>query len=235
MRHWLGILGAAALAAGVGGTVTGCGSSTRAPGTDAGSKLLTGGAIGAGGLLGSGGTTGMGGATGSGLVGTGGGTGGLSAGGAGGIPLGGSGGTTAKDASTDGAQDAPGIDGNQTVVYRGCGFGNLATLSRFDKQAGTCVTLVLDSLEGAADAGFDMTVSQNWSVTAICLYPASLLLVCGTYTCRGLEASSASGNVTVNSSSTIDIDAVAKFPSSDAGPVQSIEMKASAVYYGNPC
>jgi hypothetical protein len=52
----------------------------------------------------------------------------------------------------------------------------------------------------------------------------------------GFAASSATGSVTVNrSSSTIDIDAVVAFPSSDAGPAQSVEMKAQGVPFMLNC
>ena len=50
------------------------------------------------------------------------------------------------------------------------------------------------------------------------------------------SATSASGSVTIhNSPYTLDIDAVLNFPASDAGPAQSIEMKAQGVDLNHGC
>jgi hypothetical protein len=49
-------------------------------------------------------------------------------------------------------------------------------------------------------------------------------------------ADSASGSVTINSSSaTIDVDAVLYFPATDAGAARSVELKAQAVDIKHGC
>jgi hypothetical protein len=200
--------------------------------------LVGSGGTGTGGVIGSGGS-GTGGVVGSGGSGTAGtpvgGTGGSMGGGAGGT-----GGTTAKDASADVTQDSPGFDGNQTVIYSGCGYGGdieRAVVAKFDARAGVCVTLVLESPHAAPDASFGMTISQNWGVAALKLW-ASSTNDCATRNppSGAVGASSASGSVTVNrSAGTIDIDAVFDFPASDAGPRQSVELKAQGVDFMHNC
>jgi hypothetical protein len=172
--------------------------------------------------------------------GRGGGGDGMAAGGAGGetegrggaTSAGGAGGTTAMDAGVDGVQGP--------VTYSGCGYGGdieRAVVARFDAQAGTCVTLVLESPHRAPDAGLGMTISTNWGVAALVQWPSSIN-DCATRNppASALRVSSASGNVTVNrSSGTIDIDAVFEFPVTDWGAAQSVEMKAQGVDYMQNC
>jgi hypothetical protein len=52
----------------------------------------------------------------------------------------------------------------------------------------------------------------------------------------GVSATSASGTVSVVSESqAIDVDAVLNFPSSDAGPAMTVEMKANGVTINHSC
>lgn len=246
---------------GVGGA-TGTGGATGVSGAGTGGApggrggAVTGGGLGTGGKLGSGGyvyvpagVIGVGGYAPGGYVPAGvPGTGGKAVGGvtgtrAGGSAAGGSGGTggaTAKDASADGASDGAGVDGGAAVVYSGCGYGGgieRAVIARFDARAQVCVTLVLESPHKAPDASFGMTISPNWGVAAIVLWP-STNADCATRNPPrdGRGAASATGNVTVNRApGTIDIDAVFDFSSSDAGAAQSVEMKAQGVSFMPNC
>lgn len=235
---WLGSGGAITTggAPGTGGAMTG---STTGLGTGGrGGTTGSGGAATDGGP-GPGGRVGTGGYGFAGVLGTGGGPAGRT-GGTGGTATGGSDGGAARDASADGEKDGPGNDGDAAVVYSGCGYGggiDRAVVARFDARAGVCVTLVLESPHSAPDASFGMTISPYWGVAAIFLWP-SATADCATRNpiAGALGASSASGSVTVDRvSGTIDIEAVFDFPSSDAGPAQSVEMKAQAVDFMHNC
>jgi hypothetical protein len=176
----------------------------------------------------------------SGLGGRGGGGNSMAAGGAvggtggrgGATSAGGAGGTMAMDAGVDSVQGP--------VTYSGCGYGGdveRAVVARFDAQAGTCVTLVLESPHRAPDASLGMTISDNWGVAALVQWPSSIN-DCATRNppASALGVSSASGSVTVNrSSGTIDIDAEFEFPVTDWGAAQSVEMKAQGVDYMHNC
>jgi hypothetical protein len=101
-------------------------------------------------------------------------------------------------------------------------------LAKFDPQTGLCVALVLASPSGARDAGFGLSLTSSWGVQSATLWP-STAGDCVQWVRVSVVASatSASSSVTIhNSPNTLDIDAVLNFPASDAGPAQSIEMKA---------
>jgi hypothetical protein len=251
------------VAFGTGGAIGTGGLPGAGGASELGGRVGEGGGLGSGGA-GAGGLMGMGGAKSGGTMGTGGklgaggyvyvpagviGTGGKPAGGvtgtrAGGSAAGGSGGgtggATARDASADGASDGAGVDGGAAIVYSGCGYGGgieRAVIARFDARAQVCVTLVLESPHNAPDASFGMTISPNWGVAALVLWPASSADCATRNPPRdGRGASSASGNVTVDRTpGTIDIDAVFEFPATDGGAAQSVEMKAQGVDYMRNC
>jgi hypothetical protein len=132
-------------------------------------------------------------------------------------------------------------DGGQPSIYSGCiyiGGINRAVVAKFDPQTSICVALLLTQ-PNHADAGLGMTIAESWGLEGTGMWtsptPDCTHLTSAPITMR---ATSASGNVSVNYSSTaptIDIDAVLSFPASDAGPAQSVELKAQGVDINHGC
>jgi hypothetical protein len=224
--------GSGGVASGTGGRNAG-GSATGGA-TTVGSGGAT--TVGSGGAR-TGGSVGVGGGGRGGVLGSGGsGAGGIASGGASGPATGGAGG--GKDAGADAAGGAPGIDGAGTAVYSGCwNIGGItrACVAKFDPQLGACALIELFQ-PGSGDAGVGLTVSGlGWGVGGIYLWwsPTNDCLRMGR---AGVNATSASGTVTVVSASqAIDVDAVLNFPSSDAGPAMTVEMKATGVTINHSC
>jgi hypothetical protein len=218
---------------GTGGRGTGGVTTSGTGGRNTGGAQTGGGGTSAGG---SGGTR-TGGASGSGGSVTGGmlGSGGLGMGGT----LG-SGGTTTRDAGTAATGGTGGLDAGQAATYSGCTYiGGIdrAGVAKFDPQTGLCVALVLASPSGAPDAGFGLSFTPNWGVQSATLWPSTAGDCANWVRVSGVaSATSASGSVAIhNSPYTLDIDAVLNFPASDAGPAQSIEMKAQGVDLNHGC
>jgi hypothetical protein len=82
-----------------------------------------------------------------------------------------------------------------------------------------------------------LTLSANWGVEDTALWPSTTADCAVRTTAKGaVAATSAAGSVTVSySPATLDIDAVLSFPPSDAGPAQSVELKAEGVDINHGC
>jgi hypothetical protein len=250
MRGWIGWLWIMVLAGGTVSVYGGCESSgdarREAGASDAPSPdvpLSTGGVSGAGGAIGGG--TNSTAAGGAGTAGITSGTGGRNKGGAaagidgatGDGP--GSGGAMATDAGATGG--ASGFDAVPASTYSGCmyiGGIDRAIVAKFDPQAGLCVALVLSEPAFGPDAGFGLTITKGWGVEYAGLWPSTTADCAQRFVPMDASsaADSASGSVTINSSSaTIDVDAVLYFPATDAGAARSVELKAQAVDIKHGC
>lgn len=151
----------------------------------------------------------------------------------------GAGGTLATDAGATGG--ASGFDAEPASTYSGCMYiGDIdrAVVAKFDPHAGFCVALVLSEPAFGPNGGFGLTITKGWGVEDASLWPstsgecAQRLAPLGSSS----AADSASGNVSINSSSaTIDVDAVLYFPATDAGAARSIELKAQGVDIKHGC
>lgn len=218
---------------GTSGRGTGGATTSGTGGRNTGGAQTGGGGTSAGGSGGTrtGGTPGSGGSATGGMLGS----GGL---GTGGTP--GSGGTTTRDAGAAATGGTGGLDAGQAATYSGCtyiGGFDRAGVAKFDPQTGRCVALVLASPSGAPDAGFGLSLTPSWGVQSATLWPSTADDCAQWVKVSGVaSATSASGSVTIhNSPYTLDIDAVLNFPASDAGPAQSIEMKAQGVALNHGC
>ena len=230
--------------AGAGGTSSTAVGGTGGSGTGGATMSGTGGRNPGGAQTGGAGTSagGSGGTRTGGTQGSGGsGTGGMSgSGGSGSGGTLGSGGTTTRDAGTAATGGTGGLDAGQAATYSGCTYiGGIdrAGVAKFDPQTGLCVALVLASPSGAPDAGFGLSLTPSWGVQSATLWPSTAGDCANWVRVNGVaSATSASGSVTIhNSPYTLDIDAVLSFPASDAGPAQSIEMKAQGVDLNHGC
>ncbi len=109
-------------------------------------------------------------------------------------------------------------------------------VGKFDPESGTCAVLVLT--QSHADASMGLTLSENWVVEATSLWRSTTADCAARTTSKGaVAATSAAGSVTINypATTTLDIDAVLSFPASDAGPAQSVELKAQGVDIRHSC
>jgi hypothetical protein len=168
------------------------------------------------------------------------GTGGARTGGASG-GFGGAGGTTSVGsggATSIGTGGATGQDAGQASIYSGCryiGGYNRAVIAKFDPEAGICVAIVLVEPD-RTDAGLGLTISENWGLEGTGIWPSTTSNCATRALSTARPATSAQGSVSVSySPATIDVDAVLTFPASDAGPAQTVEMKAKGVDNGHGC